>query len=303
MKFIDMNKEIKANVQNLYNIKGEDYYLIRQAIRNLKSILVTDLEEFNYLRVDAEKLKSSEIEAHISALPIASEYRLVVLDNPNAEAVKFLSNYSFEDSGVVVACVNAEKLDAEIIDCSALDRRDISKYILNYCAKNSLSIEEKALDYFIEACGMQMSRIVSELNKICACAIESKVITLDIIINLVSNSQEYAIYMLTGAIDNKDYSTYQKIINEMSKNLTMSELFSFMGKYFKRMQYISLSKNDDELSKILAIKPYAIKMSRQAISKNGIKYYIGLYEKYVDLDHKIKQGKITPKNAMYELIF
>ena len=98
------------------------------------------------------------------------------------------------------------------------------------------------------------------------------------------------------AIDNKDYTSYQKILNEMSKNLSKSELFSYMGKYFKRMQYISLNKNDDELAKILSIKPYAVKMSRQYVVKNGIKYYINLYEKYVELDYKVKSGKISVKN-------
>jgi len=76
-----------------------------------------------------------------------------------------------------------------------------------------------------------------------------------------------------------------------------------LGKYFKRMQYICLNKQDDELSGILNIKPYAVKMSRQHISKNGIKYYIELYQKYIELDYKIKYGKITPTNALYELIF
>ena len=76
-----------------------------------------------------------------------------------------------------------------------------------------------------------------------------------------------------------------------------------MGKYFKRMQYIALSKDDTELSKILGIKPYAITMSRQNISKNGVKYYVNLYQKYIDLDQKIKSGEITPINALFELIF
>ena len=303
MKFINMNKELKGNIANVYNIRGEDFYLIRQAIKNLKAILIQDLEEFNYIKIDAEKMKTNEFDAVISTLPMINEYRLVVVDNINSELVKFLNNYEFDNSGVVVACINADRLDAEIIDCSALDRVEIAKYVLNFCAKNGLSIEERALDYFIEVCGGQMSKIVNELAKLSAYVIDDKIITMDIINNLVSNSQDYAIYMLTNAIDNKDYNSYQKIILEMSKNQSMSELYSFMGKHFKRMQYIALSKNDEELSKILGIKPYAIKMSRQAIAKNGMKYYLELYAKYIDLDYKIKSGKITPQNALYSLIF
>ncbi|MBR4999158.1 MAG: hypothetical protein IKY10_04680, partial [Clostridia bacterium] len=96
---------------------------------------------------------------------------------------------------------------------------------------------------------------------------------------------------------------YQQILNQMAKSQTLNEIFSYMGKYFKRMQYVALNKNDDELGKILKIKPYAVKMSRQSVNKNGVKFYINLYEKYVNLDFKIKSGKISVSNALYELIF
>ena len=76
-----------------------------------------------------------------------------------------------------------------------------------------------------------------------------------------------------------------------------------MGKYFKRMQYVALDKDDERVAKILNIKPYAVKMSRQSVSKNGVKFYISLYEKYVELDYKIKSGKISATNALYELIY
>ena len=89
----------------------------------------------------------------------------------------------------------------------------------------------------------------------------------------------------------------------MLKSQSVQEIYSYMGRYFRRMFYISISKNDEELSKILNIKPYAIKVARQNVKKNGIKFYINLYRKYVDLDYKIKSGEISPKNALFELVF
>ena len=109
--------------------------------------------------------------------------------------------------------------------------------------------------------------------------------------------------MLTNAIDNKNYASYQQVLNDLSKGQTQYEIFSYMGKYFKRMQYIALNKNDEELAKILNIKPYAVKLSRQNVARNGVKYYLNLYEKYINLDQKIKSGKISSTSALYELIF
>lgn len=304
MKFIELNKQLKISIEPLYNLKGEDFFLIRQALTNIKSYLIKDLEEFNFVSLDAEKMKKEQVYEQIATLPIVNEYRLVVINNPNQDIVKFLNSYTFLDNTTVVVCVNADNLTSGVVvDCSKLDRADTTKYILNSLAKNKLSIEECALDYIIDATNGNMSKIVNELSKITAYCVNEELITIDIVTNLVSNTSEYAIFMLTNAIDNKNYSNYQKILNDLIKSQSQAEIFSYMGKYFKRMQYIALSKNDDELAKILNIKPYAIKMSRQNITKNGIKFYINLYEKYVTLDHKIKSGKISATNALYELIF
>jgi len=304
MKFIDLNKNLKIKIEKVYNLIGDDYFLIKQAITNIKAFLIKDLEEFDYIKLDADKLKIQEADAIISTIPMSNENRLVVLNTPNSEVVKLINNYNFTDVPVVVVCVNADKLKvAEVVECSKLDRVDLTKYILNYLAKQKLAIEERALDYLIEATNGNMSNIVNELNKIASFALDTETITIEIVTNLVSNSSEYAIYMLTNAIDNKDYTSYQKILNELTKNASTGEIFSYLGKYFKRMQYISLNKQDNELSNILNVKPYAVKMSRQYIAKNGIKYYIELYQKYIELDYKIKSGKITPTNALYELIF
>jgi len=304
MKFIDLNKNLKNDIKPLYNIKGDDFFLIKNALTNIKAFLIKDFEEFNYVKLEAEKLKKELVNEQIAMLPIGNDHRLVVLENPNQEIVKFLNNYSFEDNSNVVVCVNASNLfNGEVIDCTKLDKTDSTKYILNYLSKNNLSIEEQALDYLIDATDGNMTKIVNELQKITAYCMDIQTVTMDIVSNLVSNSDEYAIFMLTNAIDSKNFSKYQQILNQMSKSQTQGEIFSYMGKYFKRMQYISLNKNDDEIAKILNIKPYAVKLSRQNVTKNGVKFYINLYEKYVNLDYKIKSGKITPANALFELVF
>lgn len=306
MKFIELNKNLKSKVQNVYKIIGDDMFLIRQTIINLKKFLITSFEEFNFVKLNAEKMKSDEIEANLLTLPINNNYRLLVIENPNGEVCKFINKFNFLDSSTILLVLNADKIMVgETIDCTKLDRKDINNYILNYLSKLQLSIREQALDYLVDSCSSDMAKINNELNKIVSYSLGENidVIDLNLVTNIVSYSNEYVIYMLTNAIDNKDYTTYQKIINQMNKSQSASEIFSYLGKYFRRMQYISIDKQDDELTKILNIKPYAIKMSRQHIAKNGIKYYINLYQKYVDLDYKIKSGEISAKNALYELIF
>ena len=301
---MELNKSLKSEIKPSYNLKGEDLFLIQTAIKNLKSTLVTDLEEFNYIKLNGEKLKSDELLSQIATLPINSEHRMIVVDCPSNEIIKFLNKYEFIDNSSVVVCINADKLEnAENVDCSHIERGDISKYVLNYLKKYNISIQEQALDYIIDATGGDMSKIHNELEKLSSYACDSNIIDLDMATNLVANSTEYAIFMLTSAIDEKNLTKFQTILSSMSKSISLSDIFSYMGKYFRRMQYIAMSKNDEELAKILNIKPYAIKISRDYIRKNGINYYINLYKKYIDLDQDIKSGKITSTNAMYKLVF
>ena len=303
MKIIEINKHLKEKIENVYNIKGNDLFLIKNAINNIKVACIKNFEEFNFTRISGEKISKSELEATLSFLPMANDYRVVVLDNPNAEAVKLINQFRFDNSTVLVT-INADKLKVgEEIDCTKLDKADINRYVLNYLKNAGLSIMEQALDYLIEATGGDMSKISNELNKIAAYCHGKSVVELKDVMNLVSNSTEYVSYMLTSAIDEKNYAKYQQIINSMTKTLTAGEIFSYLGKYFRRMQYVAVDKNDEEVGQVLGLKPYAIKMSRQCIAKNGVKFYVGLYQKYIDLDYKIKSGKITPINALYELIF
>ena len=167
MKFIELNKNLKEEIKPLYNIKGDDFFLIKQALTNIKAYLIKEFEDFNYVKLDAVKMKTEQAYEQIATLPMGNDYRLVVLENPSSDIVKFLNKHEFEDNIVVIVCVNAENLtNGETIDCSKMDKADVSKYILNSLSKSNLSIEEQALDFLIEATAGNMTKIVNELKKI-----------------------------------------------------------------------------------------------------------------------------------------
>lgn len=302
MKFIELNKSLKNEIKHLYVLTGDDVFLLNSAVNLIKTATIKEFEEFNFAKLDGTATTKSEFASQLETLPIGNDYRIIVVDAPSNEVCLYLQKYQFEDFQVVV--VKNAKLNAgEQVDCSKLDRADICKYIINFLTKRQMTIEEQALDYIIDATGGNMSKINNELLKIVSYLQGQTVVSMNVVTNLIANSSEYVSYMLTNAIDTKSYTDYQKILNTMTKSQTSGDIFAFLGKYFKRMQYIALNKDDTKLSNILAIKPYAIKMSRQNIAKNGTKFYISLYQKYVDLDYKIKSGKISAENALYELVF
>ena len=110
MKFIEMKKQLPNTDKRLFNITGDDFFLIRQAVQNLKTFFVKDLEDFNFAKIEAVKLSVTEVEPMVSTLPIREGFRLVIMENPNADIVKFINSLNLDDSSTILVCINADNL-------------------------------------------------------------------------------------------------------------------------------------------------------------------------------------------------
>jgi len=305
MKSTELKENLSNEVKSLYLINGNDEYLINEAINTLKNTLVADFSEFNYVRLDALELKPQDYKNVLNTLPFGAEYRLVVLDNLNNIGAKQLQ--SFVETpfyNVVVAVVKStEKLDGELINCDHLDVFELKVWLNKYFEKHDLIVEPKVIDYILECSSQDLGYINTELVKVVNYCEEGEKLTLDIAKSLFTKNENYFVYNLTTAIDKKDKSTFFKILNSLQENISLSDIFSFMGPYFRKMFYCAISpKNNDQLALFLKTKPYAIQKAREYVAKNGKNFYVVLYQKFVDLDCEIKSGKISALNAIYSLV-
>jgi DNA polymerase III delta subunit len=303
MKFLQLKKSL-SEPKLIYSITGEDEFLVSQALRILKEGLVTCFDEFNYLKVDMDNTPVKDYANLLNTMAFGDSYRLVVFTAPNAEQVKAINALTKDLDRVVVVCVQPEtKVDnAETVDCSHLDKADLTKWVNNYLAKSNTKIEKGAFEYIIDLSGGDLAYLNTELPKLIAYAGEKTITHEDVDLTFTKN-KNYFIYHLSNAIDTRDKKAQFDILNTLTLSQSIGEVFMFLGSYFKRMFYCAISKDsDDELAGILKVKPYAISKARQMVTKNKPNYYIDLYNKYINLDFSIKSGDITPQNAMYELL-
>lgn len=303
MKFLEFKKSL-VNPKSVYSIVGDDEFLVSQAIRIVKDVLVTCFEEFNYLKVDMDNTQSKDYANLLNTMAFGDSFRVVVFTSPNAEQVKAINALTKDLDRVVVVCVQPEaKVDnAEIVDCNHLDRADLIKWLNNQLAKSNIKIEKGAFDYIVELSGGDMAYLNSELPKLVAFAGDKTITHEDVDLTFTKN-KNYFVYHLSNAIDTRDKKAQFDILNTLTLSQTVGEVFMFLGSYFRRMFYCAIDKGSDEnLASILKVKPYAIAKARQMVTKNKPTYYIDLYNKYIDLDFSIKSGDITPQNAIYELL-
>lgn len=304
MKFLALKQNL-SSPKSIYTISGEDEFLKSQALKILKEQLVTFFDEFNYIKVDMDITKVAEYENIINTMPFGDSYKLVVFSHPTADQVKAINQITKNlVERVIVVCIEpAGKVDnSENIDCNYLDRIDLNKWLNNYLAKANVKIEKKALDYILDMSAGDMAYLNSELPKLLAYVGENT-ISLDDVNQTFTKNKNYFVYNLSNAIDLRDKKAQFDILNSLTLAQNIGEIFTFLGSYFRRMFYCSISKQSDEqLAQILKIKPYAVTKARQYVAKNKASFYIKCYNKYINLDFSIKSGKITPQNAMYELL-
>lgn len=303
MKFLELKKSLESP-KSIYSIVGDDEFLVSQAIRILKEGLVTCFDEFNYLKVDMDNTQTKDYANLLNTMAFGDSFRVVVFTSPSAEQVKAINKLTSDLDRVVVVCVQPEsKVDnAEIVDCNHLDKADLIKWLNGFLFKSHAKIQKNAFDYILDLSGGDLAYLNSELPKLVAFAGDKTISYEDVDITFTKN-KNYFVYHLSNAIDTKDKKAQFDILNTLTLSQNISEIFIFLGAYFRRMFYCAIDKGSDEnLASILKVKPYAISKARQMITKNKPTYYIDLYNKYINLDYSIKSGDITPQNAMYELL-
>lgn len=304
MNVLDLKSNLKKSVKSVYVISGNDSFLCNVAINSLKEELVAGFEEFNLIKLDGADLKENDYNLALNTLPFGEGNRLIIINNINNIGIKLISEFNkLPFFNVVVAVVQpSQKVDGEEVNCDHLNSVELKKYLINYFKKAELEYVPSVLDYIIDISNGDLNYITNELTKVVGYTEKNEVVTIETIKLLFTKNESYFVYNLTNAIDNKDKNQAMKILNSLQENVSISEIFIFMGSYFRKMFYCAINSKNEELASILKTKPYAITKAQEYVSKNGKSFYVNLFNNYVNLDYEIKSGKITPINAIYSLI-
>lgn len=304
MKFLELKSALEKDVKPIYVISGNDDYLVSQAVLTLKEKLVLGFEEFNYQKLDVAGYNNSDFKNLLSTLPFGEGYRLVVLENLKDSGLKAITEFKNSTFyNVVLAIINYPKaIDGEQVLCDHLDALDLKKWLKAKFKQANLTASQECLDYIVELSNGDMGYISSEIKKVLGYYEKGEEIKIDDLKILLTKNESFFVYNLTNYIDKKDKKSAMRVLNGLQENISIGDIFAFMGPYFRKMFYLSISGDDQNISKILKLKPYNIQKSRQNVVKNGKNFYVRLYDKYLELDYAIKSGKISPINAIYSLI-
>lgn len=314
MKFTELKNDIQEGARSIYLLEGDDAYFRMKGEEMLKSAFV-QMPELNFASFDGESLKGSALTNLTSALesfPFMAERRVIKVTGlyPTESEYEHYLKKTFEDfpSTSILIIVNAEskkgvdlkrKHSVTFVDCSKADEETVAKWVYLTLKRAGITAPVELCALVARYCLCNMSRVALETQKIIDYK-GSGQLTREEVEDLVYKEADYRIYEMTNAVARRDYGKFLSIQSELCrKNGDETTMLSGLFSYFKNLlTIVSSDMSESELAKLLKMKEYGVKKSReqaQAIGFNKLKNCVAYV--YAALS-EIKGGLVSPQVAL-----
>ncbi|HBN11979.1 MAG TPA: DNA polymerase III subunit delta [Clostridiales bacterium] len=316
MKFTELKNDIADGAKNIYLLEGDDAYFLLKGEQMIKSAFLENAE-LNFSAFDGETLKGGAITSLTSALesfPFMAPKRIVKVTDfypTESEYDKFLKN-TFENfpptSILIIVNHGGKKSDLKrkgcitYVDCNRADEETVAKWAYLTFKRAGITCPVDACTAIARYCLCNMSRVALEVEKLIDYK-GSGALTREEVEDFVYKDADYRIYEMTNAIARRDYDKYLSIQSDLCrKNGDETSLMSGLFSYFKNLLTIAESRGSDaELARILKMKEYGVKKSREqaySIGAEKLKAYVtAVYSALAD----IKGGITTPQSGLMKI--
>lgn len=190
---------------------------------------------------------------------------------------------------------NAEKKLVTTIDCSSPDKFKSIQYIEKLFPHG---IDRNAASLLTDYTENNWAKINNEKTKLLAYCGERKV-TADDVEALVPEDREVQIFAFANSIIAKNGDAALKQLEKMRKyGVSNAAILSSLSGQFQRMLYCSLSPlSDEELARVLKIKPFAVAKARQVrgFNQKQLKETLSVLS---DLEYRFKSGVMSDETAV-----
>lgn len=318
MKYIELKASLKQGTKGAYLIYGDDRYLCYDALKKIESSLNLSIVDMNSVTISGESSSAKEIVESANLYPFGDEFRLVVVKNFNPgkdkQSASIIQEYldkPLQSTVLVFFSPDGAEFfktmkNLEMIDCSKIDAKTISAYVKNYLAKMSIESNDEAIDKLILYCNFDMARVTSELEKLSAFVLDTKVLTPEIVEKNVTQDREFQVFQLAEFIAKGDGDSANKLVDSIMVKAGMGfTILSPLYSNYRRALFVSINKDktNAELASMMSVKEYAIKMLKNQIAVFSAKQLKIIVDMIADFDRKIKVGEMKESVAIKTIVF
>ena len=325
----ELKTALKAKTPNrLYFFHGEEMFLLRHYLGQLKKLLVDDLtESFNYTRFNNENFTLQAFADAVEALPMMAETTMVQVEDidifklPESDREKLTEVFSdVPDYCTVVFLFETvawkpdkryKKLwdavddNGTVVEFAKQNQRDLIAWIGRHFASRGKRIATDLCAYLIDITGGTMTALASEISKIAAYsgADEIKKSDIDAVTEPVMDA---VVFHMTDAMSRGDYGF---AMTKLQQLLKMQEepigILGAIGNHFRRLStartLLDNGRNASELMKLCGMQDYAARKTMDAARRFQPAFLKKSMELILETDIRMKTS-FDEKERLLEML-
>ncbi|MBR5537025.1 MAG: DNA polymerase III subunit delta [Clostridia bacterium] len=277
-------KQLKTDLANgtigsLYVFYGEEGYLKRHYLNQLKELCGGPFEAFNNITLDGEQVTVQALTDAVDSIPMGSEKKLVVvrdykLMQPTGDLKEFLPQLLSELPEYICLVFYFDTLEfkpdkrlnlwkileanGQVIEFAQSSAASLIPWVKRHFFEHGKMIETPECEYLLFLCGASMENLLTEIAKISAGTPGERIDKGDIDA-LGSRVLEATVFELTDSIMEKQYSKGLLILRDLFD--MKQEPVAILAAITKQMQRLygaklamAKGKGESEIAQILGFK-------------------------------------------------
>ena len=260
-----------------YLLMGDESYYIDSISDYIASHVLSPEEcDFNQTICFGSDVTAVQVADMARRYPMMAEYQVIIVkEAQNIRSLEALEKYLKNPvkSTILVWCYKNGKIDARkkvigvaqsvgvVFESKKLRDYQLPDFIQNYLKPKKISIDPKSCQMIADYIGADLSRIVSELDKILIYLPEDdRRITPEVVEKEVGVSKDFNAFELRNAIVSKDIFKANQIIKYFDNNPKAGSLYSFLPLLFSFFQnlmivhYTPNKSSEQDIARALDLK-------------------------------------------------
>ena len=318
------------NFAPFYLLMGEESYYIDTISDYIAShVLLPEECDFNQTICFGSDVTAVQVTDMAKRYPMMAEFQVIIVkEAQNIRSLEALERYLKKPvkSTILVWCHKNGKIDTRkkviglaqamgvVFESKKLRDYQLPEFIQNYLKSKKATIDPKSCQMIANHIGSDLSRIVSELDKILIyLPNDNRRVTPDIVEKEIGVSKDFNAFELRNAIVSKDIFKANQIIKYFDNNPKAGSLYSFLPLLFSFFQnlmilhYTPNKSSEQDIARALDLNStWGIKDLITGLKNYSARKTMDIISKFREVDGKSK-GLDNPYTGagelMKELIF
>ncbi|MGN1308014.1 MAG: DNA polymerase III subunit delta [Faecousia sp.] len=310
-----------------YVFYGEEDYLRRYYTEQLKKQLLDELtEDFNFHRLTTENFSLQTLSDALEALPMMAERSLVLVEEVDlfelnesdrerltamlADVPEYccllLTYTDFKPDKRMKKLWDALEKNAVLVEFRYQSESDLRAWIQRHFRAAGKQIAPELCGYLLQQCGLSMTRLHGEIQKICAFSGAETVVRADIDA-VVEPTLDAVVFQLTDALAQRDFALALGRLNELLKMQTEAiPIVAAVGAQMRRLNAAKVlqaeGKGEAELASVCGLAPYAAGKTMTQARRFSERFCRQAVLLCCETDYRIKTSYDEPERLLETLI-